>query len=72
MATVRRVAVAFDPGPMDLRQREMLRGGARHAEAAGWHVAIEPYARGRQGVHCEGSIAAGPAEPDGPTVMRDP
>ncbi len=34
----------FDPGPLTRRHRETLRGMARHAEAAGWHLALDPYA----------------------------
>ncbi len=42
--TDRRVAIMFDPGPLTRRQRETVRGMARHAEAAGWHLALDPYA----------------------------
>jgi len=58
MAT-RRVAVLFQPDPMDLRRRETLRGVARYAQAAGhWHLALDPYADQREPGRCDGIIAA--------------
>jgi len=44
MPPVRRVAAMFDADKLGLREREMLRGIARYADAASWRLVVDPFA----------------------------
>ena len=56
-AATRRVAVMFDADELDRRQRETLRGAARYAQAARWHLVMDPYAAHREPGRHDGIIA---------------
>ena len=44
MPARRRIAAMFDADQLGLREREILRGIAAHAQAAGWRLVVDPFA----------------------------
>ena len=59
MPPTRRIALLYRPDPLDLRQRETLRGIARYAREAGhWQLALDPYADQLEPAHYDGILAA--------------
>ena len=59
MPDTRRVAVHYRPDPLDLRQRETLRGIARYARDAGhWQLALDPFAHHHEPARYHGILAA--------------
>jgi len=52
-----RIAVMLDPDKLGFREAETLRGIARYAEPAGWHLVLDPFAVKNPAGHFEGILA---------------